>query len=581
MDSPAPLPSSILAKKIDPDRAIRVQRAADYPKQVWYLLASFIVFLSICHVISLLFNRARRIQGRNGERGRISLRRVPLAFVNVFRVMAFRWTIPIGNYYTLNVAEIFLTAAYIAIIFTWSLINSTSTIGLKFDPKYYANRAGHIAALQTNLLVALAMKNNILSFLTGISFDKLNYLHRVVARTSCILVWLHAGGRFQLGLSGETDLENPWMRSGVMAAVALTLVTLFALRPIRDASYEFFKIFHFATAVIFILGAYFHSSELGPWGPYIWPAILLWALDVFLRFVRVVLSNVNNTTSIEVLSPHFLRLSVDKPRFFHWRAGQSVYLTLPGISFWQAHPFTIAYEDESKLVFFVRVRKGFSKRLLMNAEQGKMRVWMDGPYSSPPLIRGCDSVVFVAGGSGVAFTLPLFLEALEKSRSSGAPYPRIVFVWAVRDQTHASWIYKPLLKALKDLPNDLQIKIEIYVTDTAGAHEEAGREWDDDSVPPSRDESEEKAGGSANSKDALDPFPFGDVLTIKKGGRPDLDKILSGEVGKMGGGTISVNVCGTVALANAVRGSLRSPRFGDIVRGGPSILLHVEAFGTV
>ncbi len=98
-----------------------------------------------------------------------------------------------------------------------------------------------------------------------------------------------------------------------------------------------------------------------------------------------------------------------------------------------------------------------------------------------------------------------------------------------------------MLKALKDLPNDLQIRIEIYVTDTAGAHEEAGREWDDDSVPPSRDESEEKAGGSANSKDALDPFPFGDVLTIKKGGRPDLDKILSGEVGKMGGGTISVN----------------------------------------
>lgn len=39
------------------------------------------------------------------------------------------------------------------------------------------------------------------------------------------------------------------MRSGVMAAVALTLVSLFALRPIRDASYEFFKIFHFATAV--------------------------------------------------------------------------------------------------------------------------------------------------------------------------------------------------------------------------------------------------------------------------------------------------------------------------------------------
>ncbi|KAF9033922.1 hypothetical protein BDZ89DRAFT_1158104 [Hymenopellis radicata] len=562
MDSLAPVPSTIIAQKVDPDRAIRVQRAADYPKQVWYLLASFIAFVSICHGISLLFSRTRRIQGRNGERGGISLRRVPLAFVNVFRVMAFRWTIPIGNYYTLNVAEVFLTAAYIAIVFTWSLINSTSTIGVKFDPKYYANRAAHIAALQTNLLVALAMKNNILSFLTGVSFDKLNYLHRVVARTTCILIWLHAGGRFQLGLSGETDLVNPWMRAGVMAGVSLTLISLFALRPIRDASYEFFKIFHFITAVIFILGAYFHSSELGPWGPYIWPAILLWALDGFLRFVRVVLSNAA-----------FLPLA----------CGQSVYLTLPGISVWQAHPFTIAYEDESKLVFFVRVRKGFSKRLLLNAEQGKMRVWMDGPYSSPPLIRGCDSVVFVAGGSGVAFTLPLLLEALEKSRSIGAPYPRILFVWAVRDQKHATWIYKSLLKALKDLPSDLPIKIEIYVTDTAGAHEEVGREWDDDSVAdvPSRDDSEEKAGGSADSKDALDPFPFGDVLTIERGARPDLEKILTGEVRKTGSGTISVNVCGTLALANAVRGSLRSPRFGDIVRGGPSVLLHVEAFGTV
>ncbi|KAF9028646.1 hypothetical protein BDZ89DRAFT_750566 [Hymenopellis radicata] len=97
----------------------------------------------------------------------------------------------------------------------------------------------------------------------------------------------------------------------------------------------------------------------------------------------------------------------------------------------------------------------------------------------------------------------------------------------------------------------------------------------------SRDDSEEKAGGSADSKDALDPFSFGDVLTIERGARPDLEKILTGEVRKTGSGTITVNVCGTLALANAVRGSLRSPRFGDIVRGGPSVLLHVEAFGTV
>lgn len=40
-------------------------------------------------------------------------------------------------------------------------------------------------------------------------------------------------------------------------------------------------------------------------------------------------------------------------------------------------------------------------------------------------------------------------------------------------------------------------------------------------------------------------------------------------------------VCGTLALANAVRSSLSRPRFMDILKGGPSITLHIEAYGNL
>ncbi|KAK0473728.1 hypothetical protein IW261DRAFT_674687 [Armillaria novae-zelandiae] len=279
----------VAAQTVDPDRIIRIGRAAEYPKQVWYFIASFIALVSLCHCLSVVFTYTRTLKPASkgiAPRGRISLLRLPRALVELFRVVAFRCTIPVGQSHSLNVAEVFLTAAYIAVVFTWSLINSTATTGLKLDPKYWANTAGNIAASQLSLLVALGMKNNIFSLLTGISFDKLNYLHRMVARVLCVLIWVHAGGRMKLGLAGAVTWNHPWVQCGLLAGVSLTLLSLVSIRAIRDAGYEVFKVVHLALACIFILSAYFHSNGLGL-GYYVWPSILLWGLDRFLRALRL------------------------------------------------------------------------------------------------------------------------------------------------------------------------------------------------------------------------------------------------------------------------------------------------------
>lgn len=66
-----------------------------------------------------------------------------------------------------------LTTSYLPICFPLLtiMLPATSTMGLKYDPKYWANRAGHIASVQLPLMTALGTKNNILSCASSSYFE--------------------------------------------------------------------------------------------------------------------------------------------------------------------------------------------------------------------------------------------------------------------------------------------------------------------------------------------------------------------------------------------------------------------------
>jgi ferric-chelate reductase len=103
-------------------------------------------------------------------------------------------------------------------------------------------------------------------------------------------------------------------------------------------------------------------------------------------------------------------------------------MTVPTVAFWQAHPFTIASvdrpclnsttvtspvdekasisdgsgDDEKNLVFLIKVRDGFTKKLFDRvdstlAKEQSLPVVLDGPYSSPPLLFGYETVLLIAG----------------------------------------------------------------------------------------------------------------------------------------------------------------------------------------
>jgi len=182
----------------------------------------------------------------------------------------------------------------------------------------------------------------------------------------------------------------------------------------------------------------------------VWPSFVIWGFDRSLRLLRVLVFTFSplistqqttpesyrqdtreSTTAIselELVSSDIIRLTVPRPRHFRWSPGQNIFLTVPKLTKFlpEAHPFTISTVDykmddlepdstedknveketgngelDSNLVFFIKVRSGFTKRLAgqtsMDAKNMNMKVLVDGPYGSPPDLRIFDTCVLLAG----------------------------------------------------------------------------------------------------------------------------------------------------------------------------------------
>ncbi|EGO20038.1 hypothetical protein SERLADRAFT_442838 [Serpula lacrymans var. lacrymans S7.9] len=587
----------VLARSTAPtDKTLRVERYTLYPEQVWYLFAVFIFVVGVFQWGSFLhskFSRRHRRTGRtindpelastSASRG-LSLRRIPLALTNAYRVVAFRWTLEIGSSYTLNMAEVFVTIAYIVMLFIWAFINTTDLEGHKLDIGYWSNRAGYLAASQFPMITALGTKNNLVSLVTGISYDKLNYVHRMMARVVIVLLWVHGGSEIYNYKNFLISLrQEVWLQCGLMALIAFSLLCVISIRPIRSAAYELFFYAHLTLVLIFLLGAYFHTK--GAHGSYwVWPSFVFWALDRFVRVCRLVVFNHSYfgfksgtgtmDASTELLSDHFVRLRLRRPPHFHWTPGQTAYLIMPSVSQlpFEAHPFTIASFDSSfltasspdstatssregsvkvlektrdknldeddstlfwkELVFLINVRGGFTKRLKeVAAQNGKVKVFVDGPYGPSPELGSYDTSVLISGGSGVSFTLPVLLDIIERVRNGKSDCRRVVFIWSIREASHVHWIDEALIKAIQLAPPSMSVSIHLYITGVPATVDPLHSSFnEDDSIhSASRSESGDHTVPEHSEKHQDSIFNMAAVKV--QHGRADLDELLKEEVG--------------------------------------------------
>ncbi|KAG6835709.1 hypothetical protein H0H93_015457 [Arthromyces matolae] len=366
----------------------------------------------------------------------------------------------------------------------------------------------------------------------------------MTARAVCVLIWVHASGRIKIGLTGDS-WKLPWTPE--TSSLRMLFGASFYDGPYCTSRWLLPR----PTELVSQSSPTVVSLTTPPTisqGNRVWPSILIWGLDRALRWIRILICNAGYLQkssreqqygNLEVLSPHFIRVSVKRPAYIHWRPGQSMHLTIPGASssMFEAHPFTISTIDTPRLVdvqdnendidgkddgsseefesnlktltFIIRVRSGFTRRLLSRASDKApgLQVFLDGPYGSPPSLRGFNTVVLIAGGSGVTFTLPLLLDVIRHAKEGTTDCTRLSFIWALRDN-NINWIMDTLRPAMTNIPAGITVSINIYLTTSDG----------EESI---------EANDKSNIEHLISPGVVG--LHIKHG-RPDLQHHVETEV---------------------------------------------------
>ncbi|CDO71350.1 hypothetical protein BN946_scf184908.g108 [Trametes cinnabarina] len=606
--------------------AAKVKHVAAHGEYVWYAILGLLGLATILNAAYIAWATLCRYRTRHARpkfatrtSGRVALRRIPQAILSASRIASYRLRIP---YVDMTLLELTLVTLYLGGCLAWVFAPTDNVKPrVNLQPNTWALNAGKLAAGQIPLVVLLALKNNPITWLTGLSHEKLVLMHRMVSRCIFVLTWMHLIGEYFR--SPAKLLSAHWKIAGLVGAVAQTITTLFGIQAIRRRYYEVFYSTHVACILIFIICIHIHAAPK-QYDIFVWPAWIIWGFDRLVRGGRhllfnIILRPVDPNARIESLGAHGLRVTLRRRIPGGWKAGQHAFLAFPKLGI-ESHPFTIGnvYEQDDKgeaeMVFIIRAMGGQTRmlnELAIPEGNCELRASIDGPYGHPDDIRPFSTCVFIAGGTGVTYTIARMHQLFKDVHSSHACATRVVFVWAVRTEVEYHWLSADLAKIVSNAPSSVSVAVEIFITsarqatmeslptlDKAFDVEKDAASWTRPEGNGTSEENVQEMPATPQGSGAATPTksevyyesgtvtpvtPCDDGLPppriVRKYGRPDVRKLLEDEV-TASTGAVAVDVSGPDGLVNAVRSALSQPFAGPwaTLKGTPTVLLSVEQF---
>ncbi|KYK58758.1 hypothetical protein DCS_05776 [Drechmeria coniospora] len=468
------------------------------------LWASFVAVALMC----FLRRRFRRPHRRRESRGGIldKLRGPAVAFCR-------RHLLPDANHALFGrttrfqVVTLALLVAYLVVLSfvgiryaTWrTLVSDVAGVySTRTSLGPWSNRVGVIAFALVPLSVLLCSRESLLSLLTGVPYQKFNFLHRWVGYVVLVQSGLHAVGwsiiqtrLYQPQPSvGREWIVQPCAAWGITAMTLLTLLAVLSTRwAVRRTGYEAFRKAHYLLAVVFIGACWAHWSKLEC---FLVPSLLLWGIDRGARLVRTALlhyhpgarAGFRPARAVITRFPDLdddgdvVRLDLENHQDC-WAVGQHMYLCFPECSIWQSHPFTplnapVARDGSVRHSYVLRARSGETKKLAelaatkMSADQDSpsstatTSVILTGPYGENLLgkIAADTNVVCVAGGTGITYVLPVLLEL---ARRAPVPGRKMELIWVVRHLRNADWVREEM-DGLREARQALNLTIRLFAT---------------------------------------------------------------------------------------------------------------------
>lgn len=456
------------------------------------------------------------------------------------------------------IGRIALLACYwiVILVLLWSDVLMEPT-----DPMYpykwekVGFRAAWISVTQIPFIFLLSCKFNPISLLTGISYERFNWLHRWVSRTvfiTTIVHWSYFFTEWTLADFVQWEFKTmPMIKYGFGAFAVLGWTLLSG--SFRSVSYEIFVLQHIAAAAVLLWLLCIHVPSYAMYN--IWLSVGFVAFDWSFRLLLALVRNIHfgkpgYLARLENVGD-LTRLTADVG--FTWKPGQHIYLSIPAVRPFELHPFTIA--DSSKLTLLIQARSGFTKSL----REGQHRVFLHGPFGMPPTITQ-ETVVLIACSTGVSFTLPILQDLLKRGTR------RIFFHWIVRKQEHLTWVSDALDVANVATRNGVALSICTHTTDLTQASISSASSLSTDKDEKTLMQVSSVASGSSTSQSY---------------GRPQLDSMIRPAVESALGET-AIIACGGLAFTAELRtyvALLSDERAVHKGTGAQGIFLFTETYG--
>ena len=468
----------------------------------------------------------------------------------------------------------------VAILWTlWLLVLVFKDTG--DDYLHLTRRFGIVAASQLPLHYLLAAKSwSPVQYLTRMSHEELNPYHRLLGRILIALFSVHAAMYLNFYVQLNLLLKRIQDRDvilGLMAIITFMAIGTTALARIRTWNYRVFFYLHviFSASLLPIL--FFHVSHIRR---YIIESAAVYLFVILQR-------NVSQTTAeatIELIpSTNLLSITIPltKPLSSKTYAqGQHIYIGFPSLlQKLRINPFSIANrdpQDDKKIELVARALSGTTAMLAdQTAKQKTMSLTLEGPYGAAkyfPDLASYDRVLFVAGGVGATFTLPLYLDLLHRD-AGGEKTPSLKFIWSVRKNTDAGWGIKQLLEACGSLPESFNV----YTTqgDVEGRNSESlARRTQNISEGEASNVIELQERDRLLSDSSSPADVASKAAKIMKDGRPDFRAIVDEVFSYDGRESVAVLVCGPSGMGSSVRREV-----GRWVWRGRDVFWHGEEFG--
>lgn len=497
----------------------------------------------------------------------------------------------------------------------WSnviLSPGSATYGFKWEIVGF--RAAWVSVTQIPLIYCLSCKINVISLITGISYERLNWLHRWVSRTLFLTVIVHWSYFFtEWSLADFVQLEMqmmPMVKWGFASWGVIGFMVLTSFGFFRSNIYELWVLQHIATAGVLLFLIHTHVPSYATYN--VWMAVGFVAFDRIARVVLVLVQNLHllrgkkvlgrplgYSASVRQLSNEHLHVIVDDVDF-SWAAGQHIYISIPRVGLLENHPFTIAKAhqpptevgDRQSLELYIKVRSGFTRRLHKmcpgDSSPRIFRAFLSGPWGSSPSLDRFDSLIIMATGTGISYAMPMLENALQQNTR----LRRLSFVWVIRHQYQFDWFRKRLEAHINSTEyQNIDLSVNIFITGEDVAQELSRYSINEEKDEVSNRITEKETDLHEMRKRNIPGVGFSELVRTSSAqsqntfyvlnGRPILDSVLrpviEGALGETG-----ILACGNAAFMADVRNYVAAESDERAVHkgtGAQALYLYTQTYG--